>query len=1594
MRLGNFRVTENLASGVAGAVWLATGDDGATVILKRSPHSAPTDEFRLLAELDHPAIPRIASCGVEAGRFWVATHRIEGAVLEDGFPEVADEEGFAISALQSILYLDSCGVIHGDIHPGNLLVAGGGSPARLLDFGLASDGEAPPAGRRGFIAPEVRAGGARTTASDLYGLGMSLRERRAARSSGVGRLVEGLVSPDVQVRVGIAGEFAARRPRAACGPRRVCRAGEWGRVAGLLSAGTSAARGVLIVGGAGMGKSELLRRAILEARARGWEVEWDARGSAAELACRWDRGVKPRFVALDDVDRAGGAAEISGALRALRRAGTAGVVLLAAASEPVAGWEGETWTLGRIGEAETGAIFRQVSGVGRLTEAELRRISDVAGGSPGRAVSAARAAAAAGALEFRMGAWELRPQAVLPVPLDAAEAVRPMVEGLDAVAVRALGAVALAAGAISRGALPVAAEAPTEELGRLEAAGLVKPEGAGLVVADAAIANAVVGKLDNASRARIHRRLAALTEEARAPGWVSAWHWVRAGEPEPGIEAALAAAASLSANGDAYGARELLAAARALAVDRPRDGWRLEAALVALDADARAEEATARRAEQIAGRPLDLALKRRMGAIAVSQWYRLRRMDEMESAAGRLAPELGAWILERARFGREFWSRARAGSISAEPLPAVDDCASPAEARFAAWRMAVRGEFGGALRGEMRAMRLAARSGAWREFGAAVDGAVTDLILLGRRDRAERVLGRAHAVALQAGRSGGLSGLASARASVASAAGQVGRGLAALREFDRIAILEGLCAEDRFRCAPLHAQFLRYSGAAEQALGELDARPERLLSATALWDALPRALALLDLGRWEDSASVSAAAASGFGATGDASGRALSDALRVMALRAAESREAWLAAADALPVAVEGDRVAEGYCAWMRLEAALARGDLKRASGLVPEVAALAKRHRLLGCEAAARAAGSFARAGSPAAADALLGTIEPLPDSPMIEVWAAVARARREAHGVAALMRLEGVKELVAVAGCEARRAWLEAAAWAGREAGRLDEAEVWARQAAKEGREEPKSQGGEASVAPKSLASQARYIRDIVREINSERNVARLLEKVLDSAIAISGAERGCLVLVDGDRFEVRAARPVDAGLGAMDAFSRTISDKVILSGEPFQSGNAMEDRRLQGSASIPRLRVHSVVCMPFRLKGEILGSLYLDHRRNADAFDPGAVDALQTLSDLAAVAIENAQLFEAAERQVGALSERAKKLERRLEEVDAQGQGDLEAGLKHRYPAIVGRGPAMVTMLRAMDRATEGRLPVLIQGETGSGKELVARALHANGTFRKGPFVAENCAAISPMLMESELFGHVKGAFSGASGEHEGLFRRADGGVLFLDEIGELELSMQAKLLRVLEDGVVRPVGSDKTQQVKLRIVAATHRNLEELVAAKKFRSDLFYRLTSFRIAVPALRERREDIPDLVHRMFGRTGEFEIDPLAMKLLVASSWPGNVRQLEHVVGVLAAGEVKRISPEAVREVLGQDLVAVDAGEEILSEALERFRASRVQAAIVACDGNLARAAKRLGLTYQGVRKIAAKHKLLALRELCGGVNSGFRKRRRVRRT
>jgi len=401
--------------------------------------------------------------------------------------------------------------------------------------------------------------------------------------------------------------------------------------------------------------------------------------------------------------------------------------------------------------------------------------------------------------------------------------------------------------------------------------------------------------------------------------------------------------------------------------------------------------------------------------------------------------------------------------------------------------------------------------------------------------------------------------------------------------------------------------------------------------------------------------------------------------------------------------------------------------------------------------------------------------------------------------------------------------------------------------------------------------------------------------------------------------------------------------------------------------------------VLAVPLRQRGALIGCIYVDHRLRGGAFDDDAASVLGELADIAAIAIENARLAGDLRRTTREVDELNGRLAAELAERDAElvrVRADLpdRDRLGHRYERIVGRSPATVKMLDVIDRAAATSLPVVIVGESGTGKELVARALHDHGPRKAGAFVAINCSAVPEALLESELFGHARGSFTGADRDRPGLFEVADGGTLFLDEIADTSPGMQAKLLRVLQDGVIRRVGDTKTRQVDVRVIAATQQPLAQLAAAGRFREDLRFRLDVIAVPVPALRDRDGDVPLLVEHLLGRLCAGKPVPrltrAALRALGQHRWPGNIRELENALarGVAMGGDVIDLGdlpeviaqaaarPEPARPAVGDDLR--------LKPAVAATEQAYLTAAMARAKGNQTVAARLLGLSRFGLQK------------------------------
>ena len=415
----------------------------------------------------------------------------------------------------------------------------------------------------------------------------------------------------------------------------------------------------------------------------------------------------------------------------------------------------------------------------------------------------------------------------------------------------------------------------------------------------------------------------------------------------------------------------------------------------------------------------------------------------------------------------------------------------------------------------------------------------------------------------------------------------------------------------------------------------------------------------------------------------------------------------------------------------------------------------------------------------------------------------------------------------------------------------------------------------------------------------INSIQGVQALERALLESLFEVVPAERGAVLLAGRGSDEIASTFGLEKDAGPVQGIrvSRTIVLRVLRERVSILCNDVRDSDDFGASQSLLGADVHSVLAVPLSFGARPLGVVYLDTSRPKIRFDEGHLELLTAVAGIASVALENARQIEWLEGE-----------NRRLRQ---------DAEVSHN---MVGEGSAMAAVLGFVAKAAPTDSTVLITGESGTGKELVARALHQNSPRAARPFVAINCAALAETLLESEMFGHERGAFTGAVLQKKGKIEVADGGTLFLDEVGELAPALQAKLLRVLQEHVFERVGGTRPIKVDVRLITATNRDLKEMTRTGGFREDLFYRINVVALEMPTLRARREDIPLLARYFASKYGErcnrrvAGISGGALDCLMRYEWPGNVRELENAIEravVLGSGEMIRPEdlPESVLE-------------------------------------------------------------------------------------
>jgi transcriptional regulator with GAF, ATPase, and Fis domain len=508
----------------------------------------------------------------------------------------------------------------------------------------------------------------------------------------------------------------------------------------------------------------------------------------------------------------------------------------------------------------------------------------------------------------------------------------------------------------------------------------------------------------------------------------------------------------------------------------------------------------------------------------------------------------------------------------------------------------------------------------------------------------------------------------------------------------------------------------------------------------------------------------------------------------------------------------------------------------------------------------------------------------------------------------------------------------------------------------------------------ATSQVARNLNALLKISRVVHAIRDLEELQAQLLDLIFEVVPASRGAILLAEGASLEFNClyARTRHAGQPQLVRVSRTIARKVLKENVAILGGDVGASGALRDVESLAVSEVQSLLCVPLSVFERTIGCIYLDSTNATNRFSEDHLQLTAAVAGISAVALDNARRLQWLEQE-----------NQRLTQEIRQEQ------------SLVGESSRMKEIFQFVARAAPIDATVLIEGESGTGKELVARALHRNSHRSNKPFVAINCAAIPETLLETELFGHERGAFTGAAGLKKGKFEVADGGVVFLDEIGELAPALQVKLLRVLQEREFERVGGNNSIKIDVRVIAATNRDLNAAARNLQFRQDLYFRLNVVKLTMPPLRERREDIPMLTrhfvqkHAKRCKVKAKAVSREAMATLVNYDWPGNVRELENAIErALVMGSSDMVLPEDLPESLLEQNSPEEMHEGKYHASVKELKKQLIVNAVEQAGGNYVDAAGVLGVhpnyLHRLIRNLQIKEELNSTVRPKGKISGG----------
>jgi two-component system response regulator HupR/HoxA len=504
----------------------------------------------------------------------------------------------------------------------------------------------------------------------------------------------------------------------------------------------------------------------------------------------------------------------------------------------------------------------------------------------------------------------------------------------------------------------------------------------------------------------------------------------------------------------------------------------------------------------------------------------------------------------------------------------------------------------------------------------------------------------------------------------------------------------------------------------------------------------------------------------------------------------------------------------------------------------------------------------------------------------------------------------------------------------------------------------------------------SELRIINNLLGSISRIRESNHIMDTIISELIRVTYADQGIINLVSPAEINSlpTVVRKSDSGLPYK--LNNLISGWVLKNKTTLKIDDLDNDERF-GSLDSEGGQYKSILCFPMMSRNDIIGITTLVRNNHKEPFTDDQTRLAGILASQSAQILSNALLLDELARKNELLEISQRKL--KDENIRLQDQLKTDYGFEN----IIGKSSEMRKVLGLVSKFCDNDSPVLITGETGTGKELIARAIHYNSGRKDRPFVIKNCGVKTEQLLESELFGHTRGSFTGAVKDKTGLFKEADGGTIFLDEIGDASLSTQAAILRVIQHGEIRPIGSSKTEIVNVRVLSATNKNLKEEIEKGTFREDLFYRLSTFLIELPPLRERKDDIPLLANHCIKKqriqTGNEEVtlSTEAMDALMSYSWPGNIRQLENELEraavICSPGNVIDVSHLSTEFATSGSADGKKAGYKgKLRDTVERIEKEVISSSLTENDWNILQTSRQLGLTRKGLKDKMSRYGII----------------------